>query len=117
VIATCEDVAMTDATSAEKIDVDRERGVTIVFADGIEHFFANDDLRSNCPCATCRGFRDAGEEAWPRPGAPTTARIEAAELVGAWGISFVWNDTHSSGIFPFESLREWADGPKPEQET
>lgn len=94
---------------AEKIDVERDRGLTIVFGDGQECFFANRDLRQRCPCATCRGYRDQGEEAWPRPGAPAEARVEAADLVGMWGITFTWNDGHSTGIYPFASLRAWCD--------
>jgi DUF971 family protein len=92
----------------ESIDVERDVGITIVFADGLTHTFANDDLRANCPCATCRGFRDQGEVAWPRPGGPVTARIEDARLVGGWGIGILWNDGHDTGIFPWSGLREWA---------
>lgn len=98
-----------DVTRAEKIDVDREEGITIVFGDGARCTFANDELRANCPCATCRGFRERGEDAWPRPGGPTEARILAAELVGAWGLNLAWNDGHATGIYPFDSLREWCD--------
>ena len=97
-----------DAHAVEKIDVERDRGLTLVFGDGLECFYANDELRMACPCATCRGYRDQGEVVWPRPGAPTPARIEDAQLVGAWGLGILWNDGHSTGIYPFESLREWS---------
>jgi ATP-binding protein involved in chromosome partitioning len=98
---------------AESIDVERDVGITIVFSDGLSHLFANVDLRMNCPCATCRGFRDQGEPAWPRPGGDTTARIEDARLVGAWGIGILWNDGHDTGIFPWSGLHEWAEGEAP----
>ena len=97
------------ATFADKIDVERDRGLTIVFGDGHECFFANDELRRNCPCATCRDLRNAGQDAWPREGAPPEAKVLHAELVGNWGISFAWNDGHGTGIFPFDSLRSWCD--------
>jgi DUF971 family protein len=86
------------------IDVERERGVTLVFDDGHSCFFANSDLRAQCPCATCRGLRDRGDVV---EGAGVSVR--AAELVGNWGISFDWSDGHGTGIYPFESLREWCD--------
>ena len=93
----------------EKIDVDRDRGLTVVFGDGHECFFANEALRSQCPCAECRGLRDNGDVAWPRPGGPIVVRVEAAELVGLWGITFAWSDGHGTGIYPFASLREWCE--------
>jgi DUF971 family protein len=34
-------------------------------------------------------------------------RVEDAELVGAWGITFTWNDGHSTGIFSWALLRQW----------
>jgi DUF971 family protein len=37
-------------------------------------------------------------------------RIDNAELHGAWGLSVTWNDGHSTGIYPFESLRRWREG-------
>ena len=70
-------------------------------------------LRRGCPCATCRGQRDQGAVVWPRPGSPTPLRIEHAELHGAWGLAITWNDGHATGIFPFESLRDWSAGQEP----
>jgi hypothetical protein len=29
---------------------------------------------------------------------------------GAWGLVIMWNDSHATGIFPFESLRRWDEG-------
>jgi DUF971 family protein len=44
---------------------------------------------------------------WPQAGAPEVLRIETAELVGAYGMSVVWNDTHTTGIYSWETLRAW----------
>jgi len=88
------------------IDIDRHRAVTITFDDGRVHAFTLDELRSNCPCATCRAARDAGRD--PAPGS-ATIEIADASLVGAWGISFSWSDGHATGIYPWESLSVWAD--------
>jgi DUF971 family protein len=91
------------------IDVDRETAVTITFRDGHVARFGLTELRRACPCAQCRGLRDQGEAAWPRPGSPQPLRIDHAELHGAWGLNITWNDRHATGIYPFESLYEWHD--------
>jgi DUF971 family protein len=91
------------------VEVDRAESVTVSFDDGRQCRFGLQQLRRACPCATCRGWRDRGEPAYPRPGAPEPLAITDAELVGAWGISFSWNDGHSTGIYAWEVLRAWCD--------
>ncbi len=34
-------------------------------------------------------------------------RIESAELVGNWGMNIHWNDTHSTGIYSWDTLLSW----------
>ena len=92
------------------INVERDTAVTLTFLDGHVARFDLLTLRKGCPCATCRGLRDRGEMAWPRPDSPTPLRIESAGLHGAWGLAISWNDGHATGIFPFESLRRWDEG-------
>jgi DUF971 family protein len=101
---------MDERYEPKTIDVARDTGVTIGYYDGYEAAFDLLTLRRVCPCATCRGLRDRGEAPWPRPGSPTPLRIEDAELHGAWGLLITWNDGHATGIYPFESLREWHEG-------
>jgi DUF971 family protein len=97
----------------EAIDVRRDEGVTITFRDGRIADFGLQALRQGCPCATCRGLRDQGQDVWPRPGSPTPLRITDAALHGAWGLSIQWNDGHATGIYPFDSLRRWHEGQAP----
>jgi DUF971 family protein len=92
------------------IQIDREHSVTVRFDDGVEHRFDLGELRAACPCASCRGWRERGEDAWPRPGQPATVTVADAELVGAWGISFRWSDGHDTGIYPWDALHRWAIG-------
>ena len=92
------------------IDVARDEGVAITFVDGYVARFDLPTLRDACPCAFCRRLRDQGEAVWPPPGSPTDLRIENAELHGGWGLRLSWSDGHSTGIFPFEALRRWAEG-------
>jgi DUF971 family protein len=92
------------------IDVRKDQGVTITFADGYVARFDLVTLRMGCPCATCRNLRDRGLDAWPGPASPTPLRLEDANLHGAWALAFRWNDGHSTGVYPFESLRRWSEG-------
>jgi len=91
------------------IDIDRERAVTITFDDGVVCEFPVEALRAGCPCATCRGWRERGDIAWPRPGIADTISVLHAELNGAWGLTIEWSDGHSTGIYAWEVLRRWWD--------
>lgn len=95
------------------VTVERDRAVTITFGDGVSHTYGLVELRVNCPCATCRNHREHGEAAWPRPSSPQPLLITDASFVGAWGLGITWNDGHSTGIFPWESLRRWAAEGRP----
>jgi DUF971 family protein len=101
---------MDDRYEPSAIEVVRDKGVTITFDDGFVVEFDLMTLRLACPCASCRGLRDQGAEVWPRPNSPLPLRIESADLHGGWGLAITWNDGHSTGIFPFESLRRWREG-------
>ncbi len=101
---------MDERNEPESIDVARDESVTVTYLDGEVARFDLVSLRRACPCATCRALRDRGEEPWPRPGSAAPLRIDDAQLHGAWGLAITWNDGHSTGIFPWESLRRWHDG-------
>jgi DUF971 family protein len=32
--------------------------------------------------------------------------------VGSYGMSVVWNDSHSTGIYSWETLRSWSNCPR-----
>ena len=86
--------------------------MTVTYDDGYIAHFDLVSLRQGCPCATCRNIRERGEDSWPRPTSPLPLRVEHAELHGAWGLKLTWNDGHDTGIFPFELLRQWHEGPQ-----
>ena len=98
------------ATTPADIDIVRDRALTVTFEDGAVAVFEVRALRAACPCASCRGWRERGEDAWPRPGMSDTVQISHAELTGAWGLSIDWSDGHSTGIYAWEALRRWWDG-------
>ncbi|MEO5901763.1 MAG: DUF971 domain-containing protein [Ilumatobacteraceae bacterium] len=91
------------------IEIQRAAGVKVTYGDGAVLDVAVETLRAICPCATCRGMRERGQDAWPKPGQPATITITDAELVGAWGLSIRWSDGHDTGIYAWSVLREWWD--------
>ncbi len=92
------------------ITVDRPAGtVTLEWTDGLEVEFNLVEVRMGCPCATCNVLRQQNQDVWPRPGSPLPLAIDDAKMHGAWGLSFTWNDGHSTGIYPFETFRTWAE--------
>ena len=93
-----------------RIDVDREVGITLTWADGHVAQVGLLELRLNCPCAECRERRKAGEDVWPPRQSPEPLRLLDARLVGAYGIGFDWNDGHSTGIYTWDAFRRWPDG-------
>lgn len=96
------------STTVVDITVERTRAVTVVFDDGVACEFPLAELRAACPCATCRGRRDAGSPAWS--GRPEDLSIADAQLAGAWGLSIRWHDGHDTGIYPWDALRQWYEG-------
>src|SRR5690606_27764620 len=75
-----------DSNEPVDLEVKRDEGITIRFADGLVARIGLMELRQGCPCATCRSLRDRGEEGWPGPGAPDPLRITDAELHGAYAL-------------------------------
>ncbi|MGH9118193.1 MAG: DUF971 domain-containing protein [Acidimicrobiales bacterium] len=97
-----------DPTDVASITVDRDSHVEVTFADGRACRYELVELRMACPCAGCRNAREQGREPW-RPAVGRPLAIADAELIGAWGLRITWSDGHSTGIYPFESLRRWCE--------
>lgn len=85
--------------------------MTIEWDDGNVPQFGLEELRLNCQCAEGQGLRQRDMVVWPRADTPEALRIETAELVGAYGISVAWNDTHTTGLYSWETLRAWCRCP------
>lgn len=80
-----------------------QRLLRATWSDGHVAEFEYDYLRGYCPCATCQGH-GAFEIAFRPPAAP----VEPVSIqpVGNYGVSIVWSDTHGTGIYRFDFLRE-----------
>jgi DUF971 family protein len=107
VSATSENAASENEIAVSDVTIERASTVTVSFEDGLVCMFGVNDLRAACPCATCRGFRERGDVAWPRPGQRPDIAITNAEFAGAWGLSISWSDGHDTGIYAWASLRRW----------
>jgi DUF971 family protein len=86
------------------IDVQRDSGLILTWADGVTSRFGLEELRQHCPCAECRTRRERNLPVWPLASSSRPLRIIDAKLVGAWGMSITWNDGHSTGIYSWELL-------------
>ena len=85
------------------------RELAVAWGDGHESYFPFDDLRRDCPCATCRARRSAPAPEGPlrvlnAPRAGDTA-IRSLMPVGAYAVQIVWSDGHDTGIYAFDALR------------
>lgn len=91
----------------------KEQRLRIDWADGTTSEYSLDELRKQCPCASCRTEREQ-QDANPLKILkfdPSGVRVVAAELVGNYAIKFTWSDGHDTGIFDFRFLRSLANRP------
>lgn len=93
----------------QRLHLDRARQLEITWADGQQSIYSLSYLRSNCPCASCRKFRDEQQTRKSLltilPGNYTGAlHAVKAEMVGNYAIRIDWSDDHGSGIYSFEYL-------------
>jgi DUF971 family protein len=76
----------------------------ISWGDGHESIYTNKYLRGHCGCAVCveemTGRRIISEDNIQQD-------IQALDWiqVGRYALQFLWSDTHDTGIYPFELLR------------
>jgi DUF971 family protein len=89
-----------------RIDVEGGTRVVLTWEDQTQTTITARTLRAGCLCADCRS-----EEGPPRIaavlGGPVEIMIKTARLVGAYAINFEFApDSHRTGIFTFDQLRE-----------
>lgn len=97
------------------LDLQKDRGLTVTWADGSTTFYPIPYLRKMSPSADARQLR---EEMAKNPltvlpssfgsggGGPLTAL--GAELVGNYAIKITFSDGHDTGIYSWDYLREIA---------
>ncbi len=77
--------------------------VRLKFTDGTQKVLENRNLRLACPCALC-----VNEITGKSLINPAKIRLDIAPKeilpLGSYALSIVWNDGHSSGIYPYDYL-------------
>lgn len=91
--------------------------VAILWSDGQENYFPMDQLRACSPSAETQGERDL-------LGRPITSDEKGCDFtgvrvlgwvpVGAYGLQFHFSDSHRTGIFSFDYLRQIGDAAQSE---
>ena len=96
----------------EEISEFSDTALMILWSDGHESIYLYEDLREQCPCATCRQLRKnsktgklAFKKTIPLRAGPKIVKPLGIEPVGRYAYKFTWNDKHDTGIYTFEFLR------------
>jgi len=84
--------------------------LVIDWSDGRTGAVTWGELRSHCPCATCREKRDQPPDPFhvlsPQELAAGPPQPVAMAPVGYYAYKVTWNDGHDAGIYTLENLRE-----------
>src|SRR5574337_1689876 len=102
----------TRSSDPAEVIVDRqERVLSIAWRDGHRSVYSFDDLRRDCPCASCndaRSKRLSSRDLLVLSGPvlkPGEVQITDYRSVGWYALNFTWSDGHDTGIYTYESLR------------
>lgn len=85
-----------------------ERALAISWQDGSESVIALRDIRIACGCAVCCNEL-TGEQVLDPDSVSDDIRATRIAPVGNYALTFEWSDGHTTGIHPWEHLRELAD--------
>jgi DUF971 family protein len=105
------------------LNLKRDEALDITWSDGQHSLFTIQQLRANCPCASCKVHREQQQAKAAAPaGAPAKRSLTVlsgnyaapltattAALVGNYALRIEWSDDHDTGIYSFTYLRELAD--------
>ena len=92
-----------------RLHLERTKELQIDWSDGVKSVFPLGTLRTHCPCASCKVFREEQATRKSRltllPGnyAGDLAAV-GAQMVGNYALRIDWSDGHASGIYSFEFL-------------
>jgi len=100
------------------LDVNKDRGLTVTWADGSTTFYPVKHLRRMSPSAEMRELRDEQRRnpltVLPSSMAEATSEnltITDAEPVGNYAVRFTFSDGHHTGIYSWDYLREIEPSP------
>lgn len=92
------------------VDLDKEKGLTVQWADGSQSFYPVAHLRRNSPSADARTLRQEMARnpltVLPSRGSGSgPLRAVSAELVGNYAIRIRFSDGHETGIYSWAYLK------------
>lgn len=92
-----------------RIDLPETYLIRIAWSDGSEYSMTLEDLRNNCPCASCKGEVIMGKQVLA-PAIPVFTpgmhEIDAINSRGNYAIQVGWKDGHKTGIYTWELLHQ-----------
>ena len=111
---------MADANVPTSLDLKKDRGLTIQWADGTGSYYSIVYLRRMSPAADQRELRKHMKKnpltVLPSAGGGGPLTAEDAELVGNYAIKISFSDGHSAGIYTWAYLREIDPANRPDGE-
>ena len=79
--------------------------IGILWDDGHESIYDGHALRCRCTCAVCVDEL-SGRKLLENDRVPKDVWAREIHPVGNYGIGVLWSDTHDTGIYTFDRLRE-----------
>jgi DUF971 family protein len=93
-----------------KVNVTTGEGVEVTWSDMHTSRYSFPYLRDHCPCAMCNDERqkkaESGAAAAVLPMFKPKVTANSASAVGNYAIQIQFSDSHATGIYSFEHLRE-----------
>lgn len=82
--------------------------LALAWGDGGETFIDLKQLRQSCPCAVCQGEPDAMGFVVKPTVVHTERSFKALRMqqIGGYALQMTWGDSHSTGIYTFDLLRQ-----------
>ncbi len=98
------------ADAPVKLDLKKDRGLTVEWADGTSSYYSIAYLRKMSPSAEMKQLREqlAANPLTVLPSSPARGPLvaESAELVGTYALRIRFSDGHDTGIYSWGYLRE-----------
>lgn len=91
----------------KKISIKDKRYLNIEWNDGSESMLMLANLRKNCPCATCKKEKDDKPSTFIPLLSTASITLTNIQTAGSYGIQLFWQDGHNTGIYTYDSLKEW----------
>lgn len=98
---------------------DGDDRLLIEWSDGHRSVYLWTHLRSQCPCAGCKGEREQPPDPFRilKPTELEPIKPMSVSPIGHYAYKIVWSDGHDSGLFTLEHLRALCQCPQCARKT